>query len=81
MSESDDDVPQLNPDTLAALKEFYHEREERENKLKAILETKDSVNIDVDFEEDWVRIQKIDVNNYFIKFILFKLKDIFIIFT
>lgn len=58
MSNSDDeDVPQLHPDTLAALNEFYQEREEREIKLKTVLEQNNSeIDQTVDFEEDWVQI-------------------------
>ncbi|OXU30096.1 hypothetical protein TSAR_004185 [Trichomalopsis sarcophagae] len=51
MSDSDDDVPQLNPDTLAALNAFYQEREEREKQFKAALEQNE--NQDATFDEDW----------------------------
>lgn len=55
MNESDEDIPQLHPDTLAALNEFYLEKEEREAKLKTTLEQNNSENNQiVDFEEDWV---------------------------
>jgi hypothetical protein len=55
MNESDDDdMPRLNADTLAALKEFYEEREERENKLKSAVEQKENKKYDIVFEEDWV---------------------------
>lgn len=56
MTDSDDDVPQLNPDTLAALNEFYQEREEREKKFQNALEQSDNQSCDVDIEEDWVII-------------------------
>lgn len=51
MSESDDDDLQLCPTTLAALKEFLKEKEERENHLKHTLENQ---YLDVSFDENWV---------------------------
>ncbi|XP_011500102.1 PREDICTED: N(6)-adenine-specific DNA methyltransferase 2 [Ceratosolen solmsi marchali] len=53
MSESDDDIPRLNSATLAALNEFYQEKEERENKLKHAIEQSENKNCDIIFEEDW----------------------------
>ncbi|XP_043273500.1 EEF1A lysine methyltransferase 1 [Venturia canescens] len=52
MTESDDDEPQLSQTTLAALHEFYKEREESENQLnKTLIEPGKST--DVTFEENW----------------------------
>lgn len=51
MNESDDDDLQLCPTTLAALKEFLKEKEERENQLKHSLENQ---HLDVSFDENWV---------------------------
>lgn len=53
MSDSDDDVPQLHPDTLAALNEFHREKEEREKQFQAALEQNE--NEDAAFAEDWVQ--------------------------
>ncbi|XP_003486580.1 EEF1A lysine methyltransferase 1 [Bombus impatiens] len=50
MNESDDDDLQLCPTTLAALKEFLKEKEERENQLKHTLENQ---HLDVSFDENW----------------------------
>lgn len=53
MSESDDE-PTFHPSTLAALNEFYQEREERQNKFKIAVEQSENKDHEVDFEEDWV---------------------------
>ncbi|XP_014216927.1 EEF1A lysine methyltransferase 1 [Copidosoma floridanum] len=52
MVESDDDVPQLRADSLAALKEFYQEKVERECKFKKLLEQSEK-DFEVEFEENW----------------------------
>ncbi|XP_012263575.2 EEF1A lysine methyltransferase 1 [Athalia rosae] len=51
MLESDDDVPQLSSTTLAALQEFYKEKEDQENQLKNIGAEKESSNLT--FDENW----------------------------
>lgn len=53
MMESDDDEPQLSQTTLAALQDFYKERDEREKQLNKIL-TEPGESTDVTFEENWV---------------------------
>ncbi|XP_067010570.2 EEF1A lysine methyltransferase 1 [Anabrus simplex] len=52
MSDSDDDIPQLSAETLAALKEFYDQKFEKEEMLKAALENSESID-DLEFDEDW----------------------------
>lgn len=55
--EVDDDVPQLSLSTLAALNEFLAEKNEREEKLRALAESAgndEKVLDDVVVEEDWV---------------------------
>ncbi|XP_058802292.1 EEF1A lysine methyltransferase 1 [Phymastichus coffea] len=53
MSDSDDEVLQLNPDTLAALNEFYQEREDRKKIFQTALEQNENISCDIDIEEDW----------------------------
>ncbi|XP_031827563.2 EEF1A lysine methyltransferase 1 [Nomia melanderi] len=50
MSDSDDDDLQLCPTTLAALKEFLQEKEERENQLQCFSENQ---TLNVSFDENW----------------------------
>lgn len=57
MTESDDDEPRLSGSTLAALQEFYKEREERENELKKVIDEQNGSAADVSFDEDWVSWQ------------------------
>lgn len=52
MSDSDDDVPQLSAASLSALQEFYKEREDQENQLKAI--NPEDKTTDITFDENWV---------------------------
>ena len=73
MSDSDgDDAPQLSADTLAALKEFYTEQDERKAKMEKILSNESTAEIP-DFQEDWVCL------TYFILFsILHRLETDFL---
>lgn len=57
VDEEEDDEVQLSISTLAALNEFLSEKNEREEKLKAIAEsTASNKNLldEIDLEEDWV---------------------------
>ena len=59
--EKDNDEPELSLSTLAALNEFLSEKKEREEQLNRIAESireksADDQIIDVDLEEDWVRM-------------------------
>lgn len=51
MSDSDDDVPQLSAETLAALQEFYAEQMNEAGQEQAVLTDKYTVGA---LEEDWV---------------------------
>ncbi|KAJ8668834.1 hypothetical protein QAD02_000098 [Eretmocerus hayati] len=53
MSESDNDELQLHPDTLAALNEFYKEREESEKQFERALENNDCTQESLDIQENW----------------------------
>lgn len=52
MSDSDDDVPTLSADTLAALQSFYDEQADENQKLTTALQTGKTA--DIDLKEDWV---------------------------
>lgn len=58
MSDSDDDVPKLSSESLAALKEFYEEKKEREEQMSMLVEktnrSDEQRDINITFEEDWV---------------------------
>ena len=57
VDEEEDDEVQLSISTLAALNEFLSEKNEREEKIKAIAEsTASNKNLldEIDLEEDWV---------------------------
>lgn len=53
MSESDEDVPKLSSATLAALKEFYQEKEDEEKKFNTISVESETTN-SITFGENWV---------------------------
>lgn len=55
MSESDDEVPQLSADTLAALNEFYAEQTEEQRKLEAAVESGQINNVSL--QENWVNVR------------------------
>ena len=52
MSDSEDDVPALPADTLAALQSFYKDQTEQRTKLEVAVEQGDVSNINL--QEDWV---------------------------
>ena len=59
--EEDDDVPTLSAETFAALQEFYMEQQKRQEILEK-LESKQQLNENILFEENWVSSTFIDVN-------------------
>lgn len=52
MADSDDDVPALSADTLAALQSFYKEQAEQQQQLETAVQTGDVTAINM--QEDWV---------------------------
>ena len=61
-TDSDDEAPQLSAHSLAALREFYDEREERQRLFEASFATGAGGEGGVAIEEDWVRIVMININ-------------------
>lgn len=57
----DDDVPTLSAETFAALQEFYMEQQKRQEILEK-LESKQQLNENILFEENWVSSTFIDIN-------------------
>lgn len=54
--DSTDDVPQLSTETVNALKEFFQEQQEKEMKIKEVLDLERSPDLSaLSFDEDWVR--------------------------
>lgn len=62
--DSDDDIPQLSSETFAALQEFYKEQENREEKLKNILNSTQK-NDNLTFDENWVNLLITKIVNVF----------------
>lgn len=55
MTDSDDEIPQLSESTMAALQEFYAERQQREEQISKTIINGDSETSDNNvFDEDWV---------------------------
>lgn len=58
--DSTDDVPQLSTETVNALKEFFQEQQEKEKKIKEVLDLERSPDLSaLSFDEDWVRFLSI----------------------
>ncbi|XP_057338840.1 EEF1A lysine methyltransferase 1 [Microplitis mediator] len=54
MTDSDDEIPQLSESTMAALQEFYAERQQREEQIsKTIIDGDNETSDNNVFDEDW----------------------------
>lgn len=55
--EDSTDVPQLSTETVNALKEFFQEQQEKEMKIKEVMDLERSPDLSaLSFDEDWVRL-------------------------
>jgi hypothetical protein len=59
MSDSEDDSTRLSTEALAALQEFYVQQAEKDEKCRSILEGKEMLPQNIQFDEDWVCIYSI----------------------